>query len=135
MKKEIKNAVITLLVMSVITILFLYVISFCTFTYKWKSPVAMQGITFTYIFTGLSGGLLYGWLSRKKGIGMALLYGIVLASLYWCIPGGVAMLIFKENISNMGRFAVVWSMMAGSVTAGILISTGIRRKGEIRKGR
>ncbi len=133
MKKEMINAIITLLVMSVKTNLFLLLVSFWTYRFKWQAGMAMQGITYTYIVTGLLGGLTYGGLSAKKGIGMALLFGMVLSSLYWAIPGGVAMLIFKENISDIGRFALVWGMMAGGITAGILISTGI--KGNIgRKG-
>ncbi len=149
MKKEIKNAVITLLVMSAVTLLLLVLLSILAFVLKWQSKMAMQGITFTYISTGLLGGMLRGGLSRrgpvdkkdtlfktgKIGLGMALLYGIVLASLYWGIPGGIAMLIFKENISDMGRFAIVWSMMAGSITAGILITTGRWKKEKVQKER
>lgn len=139
MKKEIKNAVITLLAMSVVTILLLVIISFSAFALKWQSKMAMQGITFTYIFTGLLGGMLHGCLNRRTmvrtiGLGRALLYGIVFASLYWGIPGGIAMLCYKENISDMGRFAIVWSMMAGSITAGILIGTG-RKKDKVQKER
>lgn len=130
MKKELLNGVITILFMCVITILSIFVVSLCAFHWKWQADVAMQGITGTYIITGLSGGLLYGWLLRgrcikKIGILKALFYGIVFSCTYWGIPGGIAMLLVKEHISDMGRFGVSWGMMMGSVTAGILLSTGI----------
>ena len=127
MKKEIINVVITLLFMSVITILFLVMISFSAYTFKWQSDTAMQGITFTYIFSGLSGGVLFGWLGGKRNMAMALLFGIVLASLYWGILGGAAMVYFRENISNMGRFAFCFGIMALSLVSGILIGSRISK--------
>ena len=65
MKKEIINGVITILFMSVITILSILMISLCAYGWKWQSHVAMQGITYTYIVTGLAGGLLQGLLFRR----------------------------------------------------------------------
>ena len=129
MKKELINGVITLLFMCVITILCIFVISLCAFQWKWQADVAMQSITGTYILTGLAGGLFHGRLLcsrtiKKTGILRALFYGIILSCAYWGIPGGIAMLLVKEHISDMGQFAVVWGMMTASVTAGILLSRG-----------
>lgn len=128
MKKEIINGVITIFFMCVITVLSIFVISMCAFRWKWQADAAMQGITCTYIISGLAGGLLWGRFFRvgtmkKMGILRALFYGIVLSCAYWGIPGGIAMLIMREHISDMGKFAVVWGMMAGSITAGILLMT------------
>lgn len=129
MKKELINGVITILFMCVITIFFIFAVSLCAFRWKWQADVAMQGITGTYIITGLSGGLLHGRLLRSRSIKKmrilkALFYGIVLSCTYWGIPGGIAMLLVKEHISDMGQFAVVWGMMSGSIMAGILFSWG-----------
>ena len=66
---------------------------------------------------------LFSVTMKKMGILRALFYGIVLSCAYWGIPGGIAMLIMREHISDMGKFAVVWGMMAGSITAGILLMT------------
>ena len=141
MKKEIKNAVITILFMSVITVLSLVVVSVCAFKLKWKSELVMQGITVTYIVTGLTGGLLFGRLShrdfsiRNKRVGVlrSFLYGIVLASLYWAVPGGIMMFFYHENISHMGQFAVCWGLMAGSITAGVLLVTGGKGSRHMRR--
>jgi putative membrane protein (TIGR04086 family) len=82
MKKEMINIVITLIFMSVVTVLFLVIISFFAYQFKWQSSLAMYGITFTYISSGLMGGLLFGKISEKRNIAMAFLFGIVQASLY-----------------------------------------------------
>ena len=73
MKKEIINGIITILFMCVITVLSILVISLCAFRWKWQAAVAMQGITGTYIITGLAGGLLHGRLLRGPSIKKQLL--------------------------------------------------------------
>ena len=127
MKKELINGVITIFFMCVITILSIFIVSLCAFRWKWQADVAMQGITGIYIITGLAGGLLHGYLLRRRtmkkiGILKALFYGIVLSCVYWGIPGGIAMVWVKEHISDMGQFAVSWGMMTASITAGILLT-------------
>ena len=125
MKKEIKNSVITLFGMMAVTILFLGVLSWCAFRLKWQSDRAMEGITLTYILIGLVGGWIRGFLERKTsrtiGIARAFLYGIILTSLYWGIPGGALMLLLKERITNIRAFAICFGMMALSITAGLLL--------------
>ena len=133
MKKEMIHVVITLIFMSVITILFLVIISFLAYKLKWQSSMAMYGITFTYILSGLLGGILFGWLGGRRNVAMAFLFGIVLASLYWGIPGGILMVYFQENISNMGRFASCFGQMVLSIVAGILIGSRMRRKVKFTK--
>lgn len=126
MKKEIINGIITILFMCVITILSIFVVSLCAFRWKWQSDVVMWGITGTYIISGLAGGLLhgrllYGRVLKRIGILRAFFYGIVLSCVYWGIPGGIAMLLMKEHISDIGKFAIAWGMMTGSITAGIIM--------------
>jgi hypothetical protein len=133
MKKEIINGIITVVFMCVITLLSILVVSMCTFWWKWQADMAMKGITATYIISGLAGGLMEGCLLRRgrikrTGILKALFYGIILSSAYWGIPGGIAMLLVKEHILDMGNFAMVFGITAGSITAGILFCQGSRRK-------
>ena len=133
MKKEIINGVITILGMCVITILSIFVVSLCAFRWKWQADLAMQGITATYIISGLAGGLIRGTLLRRgnvKGTGIlkALFHGIVFSCAYWGIPGGIAMLLVKEHILDMGKFAMAIGITAGSIAAGILLCQGTIKK-------
>jgi hypothetical protein len=84
------------------------------------------------------GGLLEGLLRRRKGGGKigilkALFLGIILASAYWGIPGGIAMVCFKERILDMGQFATAWGMVALSITAGLLFCQMGSGKRNIKK--
>ena len=134
MKKEIINGVITIISMCVITILSILVVSMCAYWWKWQADEARNGIMATYILSGLAGGLIQGGLLRKgrtkrTGILKALFYGIILSSAYWGIPGGIAMLLVKEHILDMGKFAFVLGITAASITAGLLFCQGGRPRG------
>ena len=134
MKKEIINGIITIVSMCVVTLLSLLVVSMCAFWWKWQADAARNGIMATYILSGLAGGLMEGCLLRKgrvkrTGILKALFYGIILSSAYWGIPGGIAMLLVKEHILDMGKFAFVFGITAASITAGILFCQGGRPRG------
>ena len=121
MKREFRFFLEALMVMGVVTILLLISVSSLTYYLGWRADKAMQGITYTYILTGLSGGIWFGCRSKKRGLAKALLYGIILVSLYWGILGGGIMFFMGETIQDIGRFAIVWGLMTLSFCVGELI--------------
>ena len=57
---KIKQMIVSLFFMGLISTLLLFIIGSFAYILKWQADMAMLFITFVYILTGIAGGMIYG---------------------------------------------------------------------------
>lgn len=131
---KVKNTIITLLFMGILTILLLMMIGVSTYCLKLQADKAMLLIIVVYILVGLSGGIIHELLERfhakKTGFYPSLLqkilYGTGIGSVYMLILLVLAISTVKASIDDYVRLVTLWLMVCGSCILGKILFGGKR---------
>lgn len=125
-KNTIKSIILSLIIMGIVSIVTLVVLGVLTYTLKWKAPEAMMGITFTYIISGLVGGMMQGLLNRRAGsipenspeLRERIISGLLLGTGYMFILL-ILSIVFTQNMDwDITRLIVLWILLVCSSVLG-----------------
>ncbi len=120
--RKLRNYIITILIMAIVSLLCLVILSIFTYNYKWQADKALIGITYTYILTGLVGGLSQKILCKEsKSMGRKMLEGMIFSSLF--MGGLVVLSIFQAGnpFEISSRFLMIWMLLMGSTCLGRIL--------------
>ena len=126
---KVKNMMISLIFMGVLTVILLVIIGIGAYYLKFEADIAMLLITVVYIFVGASGGVAHAFLERiqmKRSVFgpnllQTILGGVVLGSAYMLILLICAFLMVKTTIDDWLRFVILWLMVCGSCLLGKIL--------------
>ena len=92
MRKIAVTALKTLLCMWLVTAIFIFLISYIYYNFKITDNKIMIGIAITYFAATFLGGFIFGKIMEHKkylwGIGVALIYVLIICAIAFCISGG-----------------------------------------------
>ena len=129
-KNTIKSIILSLIIMGIVSIVTLVVLGVLTYTLKWQAPEAMVGITFTYIISGLVGGMMQGVLNRRVAsilensleLRERIISGLLLGTSYMFILL-ILSIVFTQNTNwDFTRLIVLWIMLVCSSVLGSFLS-------------
>ncbi|MBR4025971.1 MAG: YrzE family protein [Lachnospiraceae bacterium] len=135
---KIKQIIVSILFMAITSVLLLFLVSICTYIFKWQADMAMLLITFVYILTGIFGGMLYGkrqrtengstdtserslYFDKKSGFGKKLLQGIILGSVYMGILIFISVFGLQNTIKDYVRLMLLWILVVGGSVLGEML--------------
>ncbi|MBQ8627272.1 MAG: YrzE family protein [Agathobacter sp.] len=129
-KNTIKSIILSLIIMGIVSIVTLVVLGVLTYTLKWQAPEAMVGITFTYIISGLVGGMMQGVLNRRVAsilensleLRERIISGLLLGTSYMFILL-ILSIVFTQNTNwDFTRLIVLWILLVCSSVLGSFLS-------------
>ena len=129
-KNTIKSIILSLIIMGIVSIVTLVVLGALTYTLKWQAPEAMVGITFTYIISGLVGGMMQGVLNRRVAsilensleLRERIISGLLLGTSYMFILL-ILSIVFTQNTNwDFTRLIVLWILLVCSSVLGSFLS-------------
>jgi len=120
--RKIKNVILILVLMLLISVACLLVVSALTYIYKWQADKALMGITITYILTGFLGGLVQKILEKEnKNIGRKMIEGILVSSVFIGMLLLVSAMVFQQPFNVTSRFMMIWMLLVGSTCLGRIL--------------
>lgn len=120
--RKIRNLIITIIIMSIVSILCLLGVSAFSYTYKWKADKALMGITLTYILTGFAGGVVQKIINKEPmKMGRKMIEGILISSFFMGILLGVSVIVFQQPYQITSRFLMIWMLLVGSTCLGRIL--------------
>lgn len=120
--RKIRNLIITIIIMSIVSILCLLAVSVFSYIYKWKADKALIGITLTYILTGFSGGLVQKIINKESiKMGRKMIEGILISSFFVGILVMFSVLWLQQPLAVSSRFLMIWMLLVGSACLGRIL--------------
>ncbi|MGN1157832.1 MAG: TIGR04086 family membrane protein [Agathobacter sp.] len=126
--KNIKHILLSILVMMLTSLVTLCLLSLLIYLFKWQAPLAMKGITLTYILSGLSGGILYGGVSGRLELRDRLIRGVTLGTDYMLLLLLLSLMVTGNMNWDMTRLLMIWVLLSCSSVLGIFLGTTFVRK-------
>lgn len=126
---KVKNMIIALILMGVLTVLLLALIGIVTYYLGLQADESMLMITMVYILVGVFGGVAYSFLERiqmkrsivQLGLPQRILRGVILGSVYMLILLLLTFWVIGENVEDWLRLGLLWLMVCGSCILGNIV--------------
>ncbi len=119
--KMMKQILIPLFVMGMVSVLMLIGLSVLTYIFKWQADTALVGITFIYIVTGFIGGHVRKNFSYETNMGKKLIEGIVLGAIFVAVLVFLSFFVIDIPFEFSGRFLMIWMLLSGSAALGRIL--------------
>ena len=120
--RKIKNVILILVLMTLISVVCLLIVSVLTYIYKWKADKALIGITATYILTGLLGGFMLKVRNKEeKNMGRKMAEAMFLSIVYIGLLVVVSIFFLQIPFEFSSRFIMIWMLLAGSTCLGRIL--------------
>ena len=116
-----KKILIPLSLMSVYSIILLFVLSVFSYIFKWKADTALVGITIIYIVVGFLGGCSRKHFSYATGVFKKLLEGALIGTMFMVLLMMVSFFVIGNEIVFSSRFFLIWMLVVGSVSLGRIL--------------
>ena len=117
----IKNTLLGLLAMVVVSVVSLIVLSTFTFLFKWQAPQAQVGIILTYILSGLAGGMVSAIFKNRgeNSLSKKLISGFTLGTIYMVMLLLISIAVSANSQWDMGQIVLIWILLCCSSVLGI----------------
>lgn len=132
--KKVRNSILGIVIMIIMSLICLLVVSFLTYKLKWQADAAMLGITLTYILAGFCSGLGMKWIPllwkrnkveivEKESIGVTekIVESILTSALFIILLWIVSLFLIEEGMQFSGRLFIIWMLLTGSVALGRIL--------------
>lgn len=120
--KTIRNQIITIIIMTLISLVSLLIVSVLSYMYKWQADKALIGITITYIVTGFIGGVTQKVINKEqRTIGRKMLDGILIGSMFVGILWIASIFIVQNPLFFSTRFVMIGMLLIGSTCIGRIL--------------
>ncbi len=120
--KTIRNLIITIIIMTLISLLSLFIVSVLSYMYKWQADKALIGITITYIVTGFIGGVSQKIIIKEqKSISRKMLDGILTGGIFVGILWIASIFIVQSPLCFSTRFIMIGMLLIGSTCLGRIL--------------
>lgn len=116
----VKNYVISLILMGVVSLLWLLGLSLFTYVCKWQAEQTMIGIMSAYVLSGFLGGMTEGKL--QKADTARIKRGFLLGTGYMLCLLLLSLWVLKEVRWDLLRLVMIWIMLVSSSILGEFFS-------------
>lgn len=116
---------LTIVAMGFTSLLLLIGTGIATYFLKWQADTVMLCMTFIYVVTGFTGGIVHRTLCRENEnyneLFQKIGWGLIVGSIYIVCLLFLSIIAFQNNGFDMGRIFLIWFLLAGSGAIGELV--------------
>ena len=116
---------LTMVAMGFTSVLLLIGTGIATYFFKWQADTVLLLMTFIYIVTGFTGGIVHRSVCRENEkyneLFQKIGWGLFVGSMYLVLLLVLSVTAFQNDTFDIGRIFLIWFLIAGSGAIGELV--------------